>query len=343
MRTVARADRHTRVGDITNPYPTMNVSSLAARPARVALFSLLALGAYTAAQACPCGCVRVPVDNLPDRKAAVASPFTFDVRYDYVDQNRRNNDAHAHFYAVHRNITTTLETSIGGQVWSLAIPRVDRTLRTNIVPSLANPNPTNTSQDVSGLGDIAVSTRFKWADYVVIAGVKLPTGADDLALNVSRRYLQPGTGSTDLMLAVRREYAADADHPWFFWQVGAQGSVAYDANFRPGSTLTGTLGVRYGWTEALNFSLQTTAIRQFRDKNTMSAAGFTAYAEDLESAAFSTHVAAGLTYQLGAQTSAYVFYSTPMKNNNLSDRPNGTQVNPVHSSEIWSVGLSHSF
>ena len=321
----------------------MKFSSLAERTPRVALLSLLALGAYTGAQACPCGCVRVPVDNLADRPAAASSPFTFDVRYDYVDQNRRNNDAHAHFYAVHRNVTTTLETSLGGRIWSLAIPRVDRTIRTNITPSLANPNPVNTSQDINGLGDIAVSTRFKWSDYTVIAGVKLPTGADDLTLNVSRRYLQPGTGSTDLMLAVRREYAADAAHPWFFWQFGAQGAVAHDANFRPGTTLTGTLGARYGWTESLNFSLQTTAIRQFRDKNTMNAAGFTAYAEDLESAAFSTHIAAGLTYRLAAKTSAYLFYSTPLKNNNLASRSNGSLTNPVHSSEIWSLGLSHSF
>ena len=321
----------------------MKFSSLSERTPRVALLSLLALGAYTGAEACPCGCVRVPVDNLADRPAAASSPFTFDVRYDYVDQNRRNNDAHAHFYAVHRNVTTTLETSLGGRIWSLAIPRVDRTIRTNITPSLANPNPVNTSQDINGLGDIAVSTRFKWSDYTVIAGVKLPTGADDLTLNVSRRYLQPGTGSTDLMLAVRREYAADAAHPWFFWQFGAQGAVAHDANFRPGTTLTGTLGARYGWTESLNFSLQTTAIRQFRDKNTMNAAGFTAYAEDLESAAFSTHIAAGLTYRLAAKTSAYLFYSTPLKNNNLASRSNGSLVNPVHSSEIWSLGLSHSF
>jgi phenylpropionate dioxygenase-like ring-hydroxylating dioxygenase large terminal subunit len=317
----------------------MNSSFLSARASRVALFSLLALGAYTEAQACPCGCVRVPVDNLLDRPAAATSPFTVDIRYDYVDQNRRNNDAHAHFLAVHRNVTTTLETNLGGQVWSLAIPRIDRTITTNSTA----PGAVNTSQDINGLGDVALSTRFKWSDYTVIAGVKLPTGADDLTLNVSRRYLQPGTGSTDLMLALRREYSADADHPWFFWQVGAQGAVAYDAHFRPGTTLTGTLGARYDWTESLKFSLQTTAIRQFRDKNTMNAAGFTAYREDLESAAFSTHVATGLTYQLGAKTSAYLFYSTPLKNNNMSDRPNGSLVNPVHSSEIWSLGLSHSF
>ncbi len=316
----------------------MNPSFLPARVSRAALLTLLALGAYTEAQACPCGCVRVPVDNLLDRPAAATSPFTFDVRYDYVDQDRRNSGAPAHFLALHRNVTGTIETSLAGQVWSLSIPRVSRVVSTNSAPPA-----TNTSQQVSGLGDIAVSTRFKWSDYTVITGVKLPTGEDDLTLNVSRRYLQPGTGSTDLMLALRREYAADADHPWFFWQLGAQGAVAYDPNFRPGTTLTGVVGVRYGWTESLNFSLQTTAIRQFRDMNTMNAAGFTAYEADLESAAFSTHIAAGLTYQLGVKTSAYLFYSTPMKNNNMSDRANGSQVNPVHSSEIWSVGLSHSF
>jgi 5S rRNA maturation endonuclease (ribonuclease M5) len=36
-------------------------------------------------------------------------------------------------------------------------------------------------------------------------------------------------------------------------------------------------------------------------------------------------------------------YDITMKNNNMSERSNGSQVNPVHSSEIWSVGLSHSF
>ena len=51
----------------------------------------------------------------------------------------------------------------------------------------------------------------------------------------------------------------------------------------------------------------------------------------------------GLTYKLGHKTSAYLFYSTPLKNTNLTAKANGTLVNPVHSSEIWSLGLAHSF
>ena len=118
------------------------------------------------------------------------------------------------------------------------MPRINRIVRSNIAPTVPIPNPVNTRQEVVGLGDVSLTTRFAWSDYTVIAGVKLPTGTDDLTLNVSRRYLQPGTGSTDLILGLRRDYSAADDLPQCFWQVGAQGAVASDANFRPGTTLT---------------------------------------------------------------------------------------------------------
>jgi opacity protein-like surface antigen len=307
------------------------------------LFLLLALGTYTAAHACPCGCVKVCVDNLADRSAAREGAYSVDFRYDTIDQDERNSGAHAHFLAYHRILTGTIETQLAGQTWSIAVPRLNRIVRSNIAPTVLNPNPINTRQEVVGLGDISVTTRFAWSDYTIIAGVKLPTGTDDLTLNVSRRYLQPGTGTTDLILGLRRDYAATSDRPQCFWQLGAQGAVFSDANFRPGTTLSATAGVRYELASTLAFSLQATALRQFRDKNTMAAAGNVAYAEDLETAAFSTHLAAGLTYKLTTNTRAYVYYSCSLKNNNLADKPNGTEVNVVHSTDVWSVGLSYTF
>jgi hypothetical protein len=307
------------------------------------LFLLLALGTYTAAHACPCGCVKVCVDNLADRSAAREGAYSVDFRYDTIDQDERNSGAHAHFLAYHRILTGTIETQLAGQTWSIAVPRLNRIVRSNIAPTVLNPNPINTRQEVVGLGDISVTTRFAWSDYTIIAGVKLPTGTDDLTLNVSRRYLQPGTGTTDFILGLRRDYAATSDRPQCFWQLGAQGAVFSDANFRPGTTLSATAGVRYELASTLAFSLQATALRQFRDKNTMAAAGNVAYAEDLETAAFSTHLAAGLTYKLTTNTRAYVYYSCSLKNNNLADKPNGTEVNVVHSTDVWSVGLSYTF
>ena len=321
----------------------MKIPFLSERPARFALLSLLALGAYTEVQACPCGCVKVCVDNLADRAPLRPGAYSVDFRYDTIDQDERNSGAHAHFLAYHRILTGTIETEVAGQTWSIAVPRISRILRTNIASTLLNPNPVNTRQEVVGLGDVSVSTRFAWSDYTVIAGVKLPTGADDLTLNVSRRYLQPGTGSTDVILGLRRDYSATADRPQCFWQLGAQGAVASDANFRPGTTLSATAGVRYELASPLAFSLQATALRQFRDKNTMAAAGYTAYAEDLETAAFSTHLAAGLTYKLATNTSAYLYYSSSLNTVNLADKPSGAEVNAVHSTDVWSFGLTHTF
>ena len=321
----------------------MKIPFLSERPTRFALLSLLALGAYTEVQACPCGCVKVCVDNLADRAPLRPGAYSVDFRYDTINQDERNSGAHAHFLAYHKILTGTIETEVAGQTWSVAVPRISRILRTNIASTLLNPNPVNTRQEVVGLGDVSVSTRFAWSDYTVIAGVKLPTGTDDLTLNVSRRYLQPGTGSTDLILGLRRDYSATADRPQCFWQLGAQGAVFSDANFRPGTTLTATAGVRYELASPLAFSLQATALRQFRDKNTMAAAGYTAYAEDLETAAFSTHLAAGLTYKLATNTSAYLYYSSSLNTVNLADKPSGAEVNAVHSTDVWSFGLTHTF
>ena len=331
----------------------MKVSYLSARVPRVALLSLLALGAYTEAQACPCGCVKICVDNLADRPAACAGAYSVDFRYDTIDQDERNSGAHAHFLAYHRILTGTIETQLAGQTWSLAVPRIHRILGTNIVPSGINPNPVNTRQEIVGLGDISVTTRLAWSDYTIIAGVKLPTGADDLTLNVSRRYLQPGTGSTDLILGLRRDYAATGDRPQCFWQVGAQGAVVSDANFRPGTTLTATAGVRYELASPLAFSLQATALRQFRDKNTMrldpttarqaAAPSKSVYDEDLESGGLTTSVAAGLSYKFGVATSAYLFYSQPIETRSYVSKSATVLVNPVHVTAIWSLGLTHSF
>ena len=152
---------------------------------RQPLFLLLALGAYTEAQACPCGCVKVCIDNLADRSAARAGAYTFDFRYDTIDQDERNSGAHAHFLAYHRILTGTIETQLAGQTWSIAVPRISRIVRSNIAPTVLNPNPINTRQEVVGLGDVSVSTRFAWSDYTVIAGVKLPTGTDDLTFLVA--------------------------------------------------------------------------------------------------------------------------------------------------------------
>jgi len=333
----------------------MKTSFFPERTTRVALFSLLALGAYTEAQACPCGCVKVCVDNLADRPSvSAASPFVLDVRFDAIDQNERNDAAHAHWYGSHFLTTATVETQLGGQTWFLSVPRVERHLHTDKTAVGA----TNYDQTVVGLGDITIGTRFAWNGFTVNAGVKLPTGKDDIVFadpdgGLSRRYLQPGTGSTDVLAGIRKDFGAP-DSAWSeFVQLQAEGAVASDVNFRPGTTMSLGAGVRYKLTDKLAASLQGSLMRQFRDKNTMRLDPTTqrqvanptrsVYDEDLESGGLTTSVAVGLSYKFGASASAYLFYSQPIVTRNYVAKSATSLVNPVHATAIWSLGLSHSF
>jgi opacity protein-like surface antigen len=333
----------------------MKTSFLSERTTRAALFSLLALGAITEAKACPCGCVKICVDNLADRPAVTpAAPFVLDVRFDAIDQNERNDAAHAHWYGSHFLTTGTIETQLAGQTWTLSIPRVERHLHTDKTAVGA----TNYTQNVVGLGDIALGTRFEWRGFTVNAGVKLPTGNDHIVFadpdgGLSRRYLQPGTGSTDVLAGIRKDFGA-TDSAWSeFVQFQAQGAVASDVNFRPGTTISLGAGVRYKLSENLAVSLQGSLLRQFRDKNTMrldpttqrqaAAPSKSVYDEDLESGGLTTSLAAGVSYKFSGATSAYLFYSQPVETRNYVAKSATSLVNPVHATAIWSLGLSHSF
>ena len=333
----------------------MKTSFFTERTPRVALLSLLALGATTEASACPCGCVKVCVDSLADRPAvSAASPFVLDVRLDAIDQSERNDAAHAHWYGTHFLTTATVETQIGGRTWFLSVPRVERHLHTDKTAVGA----TNYDQTVVGLGDITLGTRFVWGGFTVNAGIKLPTGQDDIVFadpdgGLSRRYLQPGTGSTDVLAGIRKDFGA-SDSAWSeFVQLQAEGAVASDVNFRPGTTVSLSAGVRYKLTDSLAASLQGSLLRQFRDKNTMrldpttprqvAAPSKSVYDEDLESGGLTTSLAAGLSYKLSGTTSAYLFYSQPIETRSYVTKSATALVNPVHATAIWSLGLSHSF
>jgi len=276
------------------------------------------------------------------------------VRFDAIDQNERNDAAHAHWYGSHFLTTATVETQIGGQTWFLSIPRVERHLHTDKTAVGA----TNYTQNLVGLGDITLGTRFAWNGFTVNAGLKLPTGKDDVLFadpdgGLSRRYLQPGTGSTDVLAGIRKDFGASDAALSEFVQLQAEGSVASDVNFRPGTTISLSAGVRFKLTDSLAASLQGSLLRQFRDKNTMrldpttprqaAAPSKSVYDEDLESGGLTTSLAAGLSYKISGATSSYLFYSQPIETRNYVAKSATSLVNPVHATAIWSLGLSHSF
>lgn len=298
--------------------------------------TLLTLAAAASLRACPCGCMRPNVDTLPERALADGNTWSVDLRHDAIDQNERNDGAHAHFVAWHRYDTLAIETRLGDTTWSLSIPRVERIVSTNLLPPA-----TNTTQSYSGLGDASLTARTDWQGMTLTAGVKLPTGQSDRTLAIPRRYLQLGTGSTDLLIGVRKDIAAGSTLGAFA-QITAQAPVAHDDHFRPGSTLDAALGVRIRLGEAVTLAAQISATRQFRDSNTMMAVD-AAYAEDLESSVLSTTFTPGVIWSPNAKTRVYAYVSEPIGTKNYALKSSGATINPVHASTIVSIGLTRQF
>jgi len=164
----------------------------------------------------------------------------------------------------------------------------------------------------------------------------------DPAGGLSRKYLQPGTGSTDLLAGIRKDFGTSSDKLTEFVSLQAQVPVLSDAHFRPGSTIALNAGARYQLTDRFAFSAQASLLRQFRDKNTEATVN-AQYIEDLETGGLTTTVAAGLTYKVAAGTNAYVYFSKPVEIRSYVPKSATALVNPVHAADIWSIGLSHTF
>lgn len=296
------------------------------------LLTLPLLLAVACVQACPCGCVRAPADVALDRLDGGEGAFAVELRHDTIAQDERDNGAHAHIAADHRISTLVLDARIDRIRWTLSLPRVEREMR--LVMSGA-------TQTVSGLGDASLVARIPVGGAEVLLGAKLPTGDDRADLLVKRRYLQLGTGSTDLILGARWEGEVGDKLARGFVQLSGQAALAHDPHFRPGASLSLAAGVSRELGAGFSLVFQAAATRQFRDHNTMHEVE-PAYIEDKESDILSVSVTPGLVWQSGSGTRAYVLLTEPVDDRNYAEQ-GGALVNPIHASRVVTVGLSHAF
>ncbi len=293
--------------------------------------SLLLLAA-AAASACPCGCARPTLDTSLER-ALGESRWAADLTHATIDQDERVGGAHNHIAARHRLPSITVEGEAAGALWTLTVPRVERLLTVT---------STGATTQHSGLGDLSLTARAPWRGVEILGGVKLPTGQSDETLSVPRRYLQMGTGSTDLIAGVRAETPGDTEGAAAFVQLVAQAPVAGDDTFRPGSTLALTAGFRQPLGESVALTLQGSVLRQYRDKNTQRLVDPT-YGEDLETSILSVSVTPGIAWTPDKATSVHLHVTEPLMDKNYATKAAGGLVNPIHSSRIVSVGVTRRF
>jgi hypothetical protein len=251
-----------------------------------------------------------------------------DLRYESIDQDQPRTGTrdvavgevarhHDEVRTVNRNVFATFDYGLSPALgFSLVVPWVDREhehIHNHRGVQLVE------SWKFSSLGDMRLTARYQFdpvagnADgtrasvYGLTAGLKLPTGKTDVANGegeIAERTLQPGTGTTDLLLgAYWREAIATWNASWFV-QANAQVALNRHDDYRPGSQVMVDVGGRWEATDRLGVLVQLNAMWRGRDAG--------AAAEPEDSGARTISISPGITYAVTPAFQVYAFLQFPV-------------------------------
>jgi hypothetical protein len=165
------------------------------------------------------------------------------------------------------------------------------------------------------LGDMRVSGRYRFmaADHQsgggVRFGLKLPTGDSHRQMapgEPMEASLQPGTGSTDLLLGGYLHWSMP-DSVWGgFAQIQGQTSIAHRSGYEPGTGLSLDLGAYYPFNESVTGLLQLNYLYRARDKGVLADA-------DGHSGGHALYISPGLSLQVAGNMHVYGLIQIPVK------------------------------
>ena len=316
-------------------------------PAARAVATLLLAAASADALACSaCGCTLNAdwaTQGLTSRTGVTA-----DLRVDWFNQDdlrsgtgRVNraalplpNDEEIQQHTINRNATFTLDYGLD-ENWgvTLMLPWLDRRHTT-----IAEGDTDISSSRSSSIGDVRVLARYMGLsedkDWGLQFGLKLPTGdshgvdfdAGPQQGQMVDRGLQPGTGSTDLLVGAFKFGALGETADWF-GQALLQIPVASDRAFKPGVGANLTAGVRYRGLGAVVPQMQFNSRIEKRETGSE--------ADTPNSGATLVYFSPGATFNVSEKTSVYLFGQVP-----VYQRVNGMQLEPKWS---LSAGVHAAF
>jgi hypothetical protein len=294
-----------------------------------------------------CGAAYCTVNTNWDEQGVWSGHGTrVDLRYEYMDQDQPRAGSravsvgevprhHDEVRTTGRSLTALIDHSFG-PTWGLtvSVPWVARDhMHIHNHHGVQIPE----AWELSGVGDIRVQARYHFAPSAPddsasgwTFGLKLPTGKTDATNGsgmVAERTLQPGTGSTDVLLGafVGGEWLATGTR--WFTQMLWQQSVSTHDGFRPGNQLQINGGIQRGLTGRLEGMIQINAQFRGRDEGPS--------AEPADSGGRALFAAPGLGYALSRDTRIYGFVQLP-----LYQYVNGVQLTLSKSAVL---GLSHHF
>jgi hypothetical protein len=162
------------------------------------------------------------------------------------------------------------------------------------------------------IGDVRVLGRYQFATskgdapeinfFGVNFGFKLPTGKTDVVNSTgerAERTLQPGTGTTDVLLgAYYRSSLPLRDSSWFVQALYQQPLNSHE-DYRPGKRASVDVGYRYEATPKLGLMLQLNALVRGRDSG--------AQAEPDDSGGKHVFISPGMSYAVTKNLQVYGF------------------------------------
>ncbi len=320
-------------------------------------FGLIGLLSCATVQA-SCGSGACSINTNWDEHGLSHPGWTADLRYSYSRANTLrsgSNKIAADTTADEVENLSTLNKTITAVVdythdehWGvmLHLPFITRDHDHNLGPYVGTTPAGYESFHASALGDIKVVGRYRWAldeasrsGMGVKFGLKLNTGKKDFVIAQSgavptEATLQPGNGSTDLILgAFWQQATPGSDWSWFA-QGTVQSSINSSATFRPGNQINLDGGTRYAFSRNLSGLLQLNAQWNSKDSGDAAAAD-ASLIPGSSTGGNSFSITPGLSYAFTPSTQLYGLLQLP-----LYQYVNGEQL--TANSSI-TIGISHRF
>lgn len=252
--------------------------------------------------------------------------WSLDLRLESLDQNRlhqgrrdispaqlpEGEEAIEH-HTRNLNLVTTLDYAIDKQ-WSVAlrVPLVNRDHAHDLLDEETGDIGAHEQWRFTRVGDVQALLRwqapgsspdFSWA---LTGGLKLPTGSHNVANgdgSVAERALQPGSGTTDLILGASSRTVlgvSDAVNLQFTWSQ----TLAARAGFRPGRRIDLSAGWAHAMSPGWSVLLQANLAHRGRDSG--------AQAEPGMSGSTTLSLSPGLSAAFGPADTVYGFVQVPV-------------------------------
>lgn len=307
---------------------------------------LLLLGTNHSLYACSaCGCSISP--GWESQGFTSTSGLMIDLREDYINQNELRSGTHlvsnsdkalpnsreieeyTKQYYTTLSIDYKTETPFG---FNVALPYVNRSHAT-----IASGDTDLTYSHTNSIGDIRAVGRYQLdrvdGTWGVRFGLKLPTGSYTQSFSsgvgaggILDRGLQPGTGTTDLILGLYRFVELNKYFDYFM-QVGYKVALNMRDQYKPGNQYSGDIGIRWIYSDKFIPQLNINA------KYDQSEFGDQSVPDD--SGGKIVYVSPGVTAGISKSLKVYTFIQLPLYQN-----LNGFQLAP---SWIGTIGLNYKF